>query len=513
MARYPIIKFLSISNSHDRLIFLLSIVVAVLFGVSYCLSPYLLVILTSTITLVVLLLAGPEVCLHVVILTFFIEFTSINIIISETKDAANYPLCFFFMLLTLLSIFIEKAIKNKARWQTAPLDYIILIIVFYMSISILWGPSTKLGILFYFQLLFGVLLYFLLTAVVVNEAVLMRLSISLLISGLLFSVSVFVSQNYEFYREYRMTELISKEVILSLYRMRKVLNRTSGLGMPITASFLVLTSIINIAMFFYTSRKLLKLINILILSASVYAIIVLGTRGAFVSLIASTVMFFFVHPIYKIRFIKYCLCFFALYGIIVIFIAPGFLDRILIGFGYRGDTLFTNISTMSQKGSDLKVGSKSALSSQKEGISGTSARLRMWKEGLTYMKKHPLTFIFGLGIAGFVYVSTNTVNEVHGLIVSFFFEMGVIGVFFEIVLFYILFITMSQVKKYLDNSFISNMTLASAVTLLSIISLYGLIDFDLTSHISRYIWFFLGFYMACFNLLKKKVERDSGTPK
>ncbi|KJU83114.1 conserved hypothetical protein, membrane, partial [Candidatus Magnetobacterium bavaricum] len=118
--------------------------------------------------------------------------------------------------------------------------------------------------------------------------------------------------------------------------------------------------------------------------------------------------------------------------LIVITATPGFIDRMLVGFGYRGEPIFTKKSTQHS-------GNTANLSSKKEGVTGMKIRKQMWLDGLHYMQGHPYTFVTGMGIGGLVHVSPNTPREIHSLLLAFFFDMGMVGIIMLIYICYVLF--------------------------------------------------------------------------
>ncbi|KWT81191.1 O-antigen ligase family protein [Candidatus Magnetominusculus xianensis] len=467
-------------------------------SVMYMINPVWLAIPAALVLLAAVFFAGYEFGFLLTIFTFYIEFTCIEYFVSETGDAAIFPICILFMTIAFGAWLYKKATDKTLKRETTPVDIVVVLILVYNGISLLWSPSLEEGSLFYLQMLFGALIYYLITAVVTTREKLHKLIVTLIVSGVICSISVFVSKWYTSFYDL----LIAPNTMLSVYGIRQIMNRPTGLtiGAPSTPLQMEMI-IISITLFFLTKDRLLKSLYTLIAAIGALAIVMMAVRGAFVALGAAIIMFYKFHPIHKEKFVKYTAVTLFAYLMIIITATPGFIDRLIIGFGYKGSTMFTTSKTLKSNTEEL--------SSKNEGVTGIGSRMTMWKTGLRYMIKHPYTLITGIGVGGFVYVVPDTISEVHSLIFSFFYEMGVFGLL--VLAFFVNFFarTIYQTWKEFDGSYMAHLMFALNVAAIAVFAINGLIQFDLTSHTARFVWLLLGFYLVVLRLYKQ--ERSAAT--
>ncbi|MBF0486565.1 MAG: O-antigen ligase family protein [Nitrospirae bacterium] len=465
----------------------------VLASVAYIINPVWLAMAVALALLAAVFFAGYEFGLLLTVFTFYIEFTCIEYFVAETGDAAIFPICILFMVITFGAWLYKKAIDKGLKRQPTPVDIVVLAILAYNGISLLWTPSLEEGSLFYLQMLFGALIYYLVTGIVTSREMLHKFIVTLLVSGVICSLAVFVSKWYMSFYDF----LIAPHTMLSVYGLRQIMNRPTGLtiGAPSTPLEMEMI-IISLTLLLLTKDRRLKTLYGLVAAVGSLAIVMMAVRGAFVALGAAIVMFFKFHPIYKERFVKYTAITLLVYLVIIVTATPGFIDRLIIGFGYKGHTMFTTSTTLKSNTEEL--------SSKNEGVTGIGSRMTMWKTGLRYMVQNPYTFITGIGVGGFVYVVPETISEVHSLIFSFFFEMGVFGIL--ALAFFINFFarTFHQTWKEFDSSYMANLMFALNVIVVAVFAVNGLIQFDLTSHTARFVWFLLGFYLVVLRIYKQQ---------
>lgn len=148
-------------------------------------------------------------------------------------------------------------------------------------------------------------------------------------------------------------------------------------------------------------------------------------------------------------------------------------------------------------------------------MSGMEIRKIWWENGLHEMVKHPYKFLVGLGNGGFIYYSngTNTVTspEVNSISFAFFYDMGVFGVLLLIILMYLI---VKNIYFYLRNAkrdYYYYMLLGSVAALITESGVHGLVDYDITSYGSKYLWFPLGFTMAVVNIVKEREKASDNS--
>ncbi|MBF0318526.1 MAG: O-antigen ligase family protein [Nitrospirae bacterium] len=464
----------------------------------YLLNPAWLAVPVAIVLLAAVFFAGYEFGFLLMVFTFYIEFTCIEHFISKTGDAAIFPISILFLVVSLGAWLYHKAIDRELKRETTPIDLVVLFILVYNGISLLWSPSLEEASLFYLQMLFGALVYYLVTAIVTTREALNRLIIMIFISGVLHSATVVVSKWYMSFYDF----LIGPRTLLSVYGLRQIMNRPTGLSIGAPSTPLLIEMVfISLMLFFLVKKRAMKTMYALLASIGALAIVMMAVRGAFIALGIGIVLFYLLHPTLKEHFTKYTTRTLFVFLIIILTATPGFIDRLIIGFGYKGQTIFTQSTT-------LKANTEE-LSSKSEGLTGIGSRMTMWKDGLKYMYKNPYTLITGIGVGGFVYVVPDTISEVHSLIFSFFFEMGIFGLL--VLAFFINFFarTMYRTIREYDGSYMANLMFSLNIITIAVLLIHGLIQFDLTSHTARFVWFLFGFYLVVLRLYNQ--ERHAGT--
>ncbi len=434
-------------------------------------------------------LKGPLWGLLLSVLAYNFESTALQVNITDGKDLVDYPVYNVFLLLTLTGWVIHKCLDWRLRRQSTPLDPVLGLLFVYQGVTLIWTPSLELGLHFFLLLCFNLLTYYLLTAVVKTLRQLKLVIAFMIVSALIHTVSVFISQWYTPHAELHFT----KNVVLSYFALEQKASRPWGLGGGPTMSGLLVAAIIFVLGLMVNARKVSQLVLAFVAGLLAYSIVLMGVRAAFIALIPAFVLFFRLHPAFRTRFIRYAVLCTTIVLFIVITATPGFIDRMLVGFGYRGEPIFT------KKMNQNTVGS-AKLSSKNEGITGMKARGQMWLDGLRYMQEAPCTFVTGMGIGGLVHVSPNTPREIHSLLLAFFFDMGLVGIILLIFICYVVFGEMYHTLKVLEDDELSSLTLASCVVLLTVFGIEGLVWFDINSPSSRYVWFLLGLHAAIGNI-------------
>ncbi|MBV6343306.1 O-antigen ligase family protein [Candidatus Magnetobacterium casense] len=458
---------------------------ALLAGMIYMLSPLYLVGAVCVLTLAFVALKGPMWGLLLTTFVYNIENTALHVHIADGNDHVDYPVYIVFLLVTLAGWAVHKAFNYHLKRQPTPLDLPLLALFLYQGVSLLWTPSLVLGLHFFLLLCFNMLMFYLLTAIIKTTRQLELVIAFMAVSALIHAVSVFISQWYTPHAELR----FDKNIVLSYFALWQMDSRPWGLGGGPTMSGFVVAVIIFMLAFMVnsTGKKRISVVMVTILLS--YSIVLMGVRAAFIALLPAFFLFFRLHPASREMFFRYAAMCIATMLLIVITATPGFIDRMLVGFGYRGEPIFT-------KKSSQHDANTAKLSSQKEGVTGMKIRKQMWLDGLRYIQEHPLTFVTGMGIGGLVHVSPNTPREIHSLLLAFFFDMGVAGILLLIYICYVLFENMYGRLHRLDTGQLSGLFAASCVMLLAVFGIEGLVWFDINSPSSRYVWFLLGLHVA-----------------
>lgn len=466
-----------------------ALVVAVLwafgagFGLAFIALPKILFLVLAVTT--PLLLAGIlrlEYLFYLFILTFAVEYANIYFDIGKTR--------YIFFPFNFLSVFIAfgylvaRATGRIEKRVSTPADKILLLIVAYQLVSILWVPDYGIAFYLALMLVFNYFVFIVSGAVIRDEASLRRIVNVWIFAGVLIGTGIMVSQWWQYHTIVKLTRNISSYIGFIL-----TASRPAGVGyVDVVAGFDVSAFFLALGSAFYSREGWKKVLFSVITMYLLYCVVLTTSRGAFISIIAGLMFFVMINPFTKGRFLKYMVLFSLLSVFVVLLAKPGFIDRILIGFGYNGTLLFSDISY-------------SASSAAASGVSGMDQRTEWWTKGLNTMFKEPLTLIFGLGLGGFFY---HVKNLEHSIPLAFFYEMGAMGVVFYIILFTIMAVNIYNAVRKPSSTYSHQMLLASSTALVAIVVVNGLIYFDL---VSRFFWFPLGFVTAVLNLAK----RESGT--
>jgi hypothetical protein len=194
---------------------------------------------------------------------------------------------------------------------------------------------------------------------------------------------------------------------------------------------------------------------------------------------------------------------------------PGYIDRMLVGFGYTGELLFSKKKSSSSSDSDA---------------TGLTTRFKIWREGFEHLAESGGTILGGLGTGGFTY--RVKVFEVHNVYLAFYYDMGLAGLF---LLLFLGFVFMRRtVPVYLacharlarpptspdpagpaGADFVLVMFFAVLTAFAAEVAIHGVVDYDVTSFVSRYAFFYLALYDVVLGLAEARtaVPLDAGAAK
>lgn len=432
----------------------------------------------------------PEYAYFLVILTLTEEMVHFFIRFERVYDVRFFPYIIF-LLISGLGWMIGKVTKRIEHRTSTPIDGVLVAVVVYEVISILWSPHFSLGVFLSLFLITNFLLFYLTTAFLREENVL-RMAVHFWIAaGIITATGIILSQWFETISDIYISNNMGFHIAFS-----QLGERPAGLaGVDHAAGFTNTAIAMTLGTVIYEKSKKLKIMYIFFILYMLFSVILTTSRGALIGLMGACAFFVLMHPFFKGKFIRYSF----LFGVIIIFIIliakPGFIDRMLIGFGYTGTQLFSE-----ETGYQMAKG-------ETEGIAGLDIRMDWWKMGLKEMIEKPLKLLFGLGIGGFIYYSKES-PEVNSVSFAFFYDMGMFGMILFITFMYIL---VSNLHYYLKNgkkSYSYYILLASTTALIADAGIHGLVDYDLTSYGSKFFWFPLGFVMAVLNIVKAETHED-----
>ncbi|MEO5358235.1 MAG: O-antigen ligase family protein [Nitrospirae bacterium YQR-1] len=453
---------------------------------SYLLSPYLLTCMIIIPAFLILSFLIPNFSIAMIFLTFFVQHTGIKIMVSSS-DTMEYPLYLIFVFIALLVWIVNKAINKETQRVVTPFDIPLVIIFLLETMTLLWTPSLELGLYFYVKLIFNYITFYVITAFIKDEKSLKASVAILCVATFAQSVSVLVSKYYN------TIEFINlfKGITLSLYGIQTIENRPMGLA-GAAAAELMLMGILFIVSFSLRSKWYNHILYFACCLFIAYSIGVMAVRSAFLALIIGFVLLFYFQPEFRKRFFSYSIEFVLSVCLIVVLFTPGFIDRILIGFGYNEQLFFTKTSSSN----------KELLKSSKQGLSAFSFRVKMWKDGIKYYKQNPHKILAGIGISGLVYLSQYTTTEAHGLLLSFFWDMGILGIIALLYLFWKIVIVIADIYKLMNNTLTATIALVCAISVIIVLGIDNIIWADLNSAFSRFSWMIMALFAASYNVLK-----------
>jgi hypothetical protein len=389
--------------------------------------------------------------------------------------------------------------REKRVFRSTPIDVLVWLIVFYELVSFLWAPVPAVGGFLCLYLLSYLVLFHLITNIVVNEAILARTVNTLILGGICASTAIILSQWVEVSR----TIAFSDTMGIKLAFQQQV-DRAAGLaGTDHVAGFTSIAACFVLAKIAWEKQAGMKVLYTLIYAYLFYGILMTASRGVAIGFVGAFAFFLLIQANLRKSLIRN-LFVYGFFLILVILIAkPGFIDRLLVGFGYTGELFF----------SDKVFHGTEALTEEGEGLSGMEIRWIWWKNGFLEMALHPLKILFGLGIGGFLVYSAgdNTVSSPEGnnVMVSFFLDMGLFGIIALLVLIYLLLKHLSYWVVNGERSYAYYLFLGSITAMVAETGIHGLVDYDLVSYAGKYLWFPLGLTMAAMNIVKDENSRGN----
>lgn len=479
------------------------LLISIFLGLCYLiLSGYAFITALLLCSIIILGLIKPEYTYYILLPVLVEEMVHFFVTIPPIYQVRIYPY-FFPLILTMLGIMVTKIVRKEHLVHT-PVDAILWIIVTCELISVAWSPNLKLAIWLSLFIISNLILFHVITNIVINETIIRRSVYVLILGGIITSTAIILSQWIE----------LSKIIYLTNrsgfnFQFGEQVDRPAGLGgVDHVAGFVSISLFLALGSMVYERRWKVKAIYCIIILYMFTGIILTTARGVVIGVSVAYLFFISIHSHFRNKFIKYLFIFFCVSLFLVLLVKPGFIDRMLIGFGYTGDLMFSEQDTYS---------GTEASTSEGEGLSGLEMRKIWWLNGLNEMLKHPIKIIFGLGTGGFLYYSKgyNTVcsPEVNSVSFAFFYDLGVFGAILLIILVYLI---ISNIYYYLKNAkkgYCYYILLASTAFLLSETGVHGLIDYDLNSYGSKYFWFPLAFTMAVLNVVKAENNHEKSFSK
>jgi hypothetical protein len=372
----------------------------------------------------------------------------------------------------------------------------LLLIIFYESVSLVWAPVFSIGVWLTIILLSNYLLFFITKNMIWDEAILKRAVGVWITAGVIAAIAITVSQWVTLEKTIYITQSSGFKLAFE-----EQVERPAGLaGVDHVAGFVSMALFMTLGTMAAAKKRMVKFAYLMLAVLMLASIVLTTSRGVIIGVGVAYVFFILMHSHFKGKFIRYLFLFTIVTMVLILVVKPGLIDRMLIGFGYTGDLMF----------SDKAYTGTEANTSTGQGLSGLEIRIVWWKNAFYEMGRHPLKLLFGQGIGGFYFYSAGgtTVSspEANGIIPAFLYDMGIFGGVLFILLFIIITISISRLLRTAEKNYVYFMLLGATSGLIAETGIHGLIDYDLTSYGSKYFWFPLGFVMAVMNVVKRSSE-------
>ncbi|MBI4666720.1 MAG: O-antigen ligase family protein [Nitrospinae bacterium] len=422
-----------------------------------------------------------------VILMLCLPIETAQIFLASGIYTVKFPVYFFLAILICVAIFLYWRPSGFGPLVAHPMDICLLLVLALEATALVWAPNFFFGATSLSLFVMNVAFYFIVTLTVRSPRDMSRFFDLVIISGVIAASFLFWTAYDEGFTE---RTFINKTIGYA-YGLVEVENRPGGLGgVDQTAGFLAAGFILAFTRLFDVISKWKKYYYV-VAGLYVFTGMLLTTaRGALVGCVAGIAAFIILHNRTR-KWVFTSMTVFGLLTVVMILATkPGFIDRILTGFGYTGTLFFSG---------DKKVDTSSEGEDSSTGI---GARVEWWKKGFAEMNHHPLKLVFGLGPGGFVHYSE--APEVHSVYLSLFFDIGLAGL--VILLFAFYFMATSSHKAWAlcedDRRLRLLLTGALAVTI-GEVYVHGLIEYEYTSMLGRYPLLYLAMNVAMVNIIFK----------
>lgn len=449
----------------------------------------------AVLVLGVFSMISPLFGLMVTVFTLIIATANAFYLVVNTLQIHFYP---YYIPLgcTCLGI-LGQAALHRQRLKVASSFLPVILLVFCVEVlTLLWTPHFYWGVANVFRLVLNVALYYCVVLLVDSERKADILFKTVMASALMTSAGVIAATTYSYDLHRYFTSKFALELHFYTIRAGGIESWNQSAGLLAVASILAA----GYAVLARTRGR-----RIVWALAAMYffcTMLLPASRGALLGFLGAAVLFLLVHPLTRRRFLKKTTLFVGVLVVGILVTTPEYIDRLMVGFGYTGELLFSK---------------KKASSSSDSDATGLSTRFKIWKAGFRDMGEEPGTLLGGLGAGGFTYHVK--VFEVHNLYLAFFFDMGVFGLFllaFWIATFvwrsrpvfdrYEIWLLRPPDGVRASRDFTQVMFFATLTAVVSELAIHGLVDYDLTSFVSRYAFL----YLAAYDVVLRLAEAQEG---
>lgn len=477
--------------SNKNILTVLFIACAFLVALSYLIFSYIVFIsLVIAIPIILAIIINPRFGFYLFLLTFSTE--TVNVFFMDSIYVSKYPLYVFVLGFLLIGTAFAFNPRNQWHFMKNPLSVVAALLFFFEMQGLLWSPNAAFG--FHNVIIFtvNIIIFYLLIQYGAKSESIDAFFDVLIVSGLVTGAFLYLTMYYDGIEKV----FISKDLGYS-YGLLKDNNRLAGLGgVNQTGGYLSAMVFISIAMTLKAAGRLKKAYYAFTGVFMAVAMFMTTSRGTIIGFAAGIISFILLHEKGRVRFITLSAAFVIAIPALMLIAKPQFVDRLLVGFGYEGELLFSEAK-------------RSTSTSSKFESTGMDVRIDWWKTGLRKMVERPHKLLFGLGPGGFVYYTQSP--EVHSFFLAMFFDIGIFGIMLFLIAFYMLMAMLVRCFKAVDRASPQYIILiATSAIVIGEVCVHGLIEYEFTSMIGRYPWFYLALNIVAANAVLKQAKAREG---
>ncbi len=421
----------------------------------------------------------PTLTYWLVVITLLWQVNQVQVTYSD-HIAVTYFIFQIILIATLVGYLVQKVCRIAPSRPAYPMDGFIFLLLFIEILGTFWAVDPVYSLFFHIFMIFNVLLYFLTTTYIQTKEALDRLLKVLIFTGILISFCMILNLWIDVEYQINLTDNVKV-----VYGFSSVVQRLSGYasaqhGSGFIVFLLFLISAVAINDKNQKKRILYLLITLLLLVALVLSV----ARGSLLGLIVLVPVYVFLDPYFASRRWRTIAIAFAVILFVIIVAKPTYIQRIMLGFGYSGE--MSGAQFYRPTNIDVTKG---------QGLTGWDTRIYRYDMALTYMAKHPLTIITGLGPGGFIAVQDFD-PMVTNVVLALLFELGLMGIFLLFFLLYSLGTSFKTAYNCQRFSHTQRIMLASFCGLLAEIFVHGQFEYDWNAIGSQLIYFYIAVFMS-----------------
>ena len=440
-------------------------------------------------------LASPFFGLCATAFTLIIACANLFYLVSGTLQFHFYPY-YFPLCFTCLGMLARSGQGRLPLASRSAFMPVLLLVLVAETATLLWTPHPAWGAANIVRLFLNILLYWTVLVLCDSPRQVDLLLKTMLASALMTSIGVIVAMYYELDVHRYLTSKWALELHLYTIRAGGIESWNQSAGLLSVASFVA-------AGYAVLARTAWRRVGWGLGAMYFFCTMLLpASRGALLGFLGAAVLLILALPATRRVFIRKTTLFVVVLIAGMLITTPGYIDRLMVGFGYTGELLFSK---------------KKASSSSDSDATGLSTRFKIWAHGFRSLGDRPATILAGLGTGGFTY--NVKVFEVHNIYLAFYYDMGLAGLFLLVLLGFI-FLGRTVPVYHVFQARLSGppggggpasadfalvMFYAVLTALVAEVAVHGIVDYDLTSFVSRYAFFYLALYDVALRLAQARI--------